>query len=72
MFKAQKVSKDIIKIVHVISKGTHMHVSWYSFERTVKTDTEEDKLSLENKVFTFVFFAHKKYSRSFIKLRMNH
>ncbi len=35
-----------------------------------KTDTEE-KESL-NKVFFFVFFAHKKYSRSFIKRQVNH
>ncbi len=25
-----------------------------------------------NKVIIFVFFMHKKYSRSFIKLRLNH
>ncbi len=29
-------------------------------------------LKLLNKVIIFVMFAHKKYSRSFIKLRMNH
>ncbi len=45
-----------------------MHVLWYSRKCTLKTDTEEKK-SL-NKVI-FVFFAHKKYSRSFIKLRLN-
>ncbi len=27
---------------------------------------------LLNKVIIFVFFAHKKYSRSFVKLRLNH
>ncbi len=27
---------------------------------------------LLNKVIIFVFFVHKKYSRSFIKLRLNH
>ncbi len=27
---------------------------------------------LLNKVVIFVFFAHKKYSRSFVKLRLNH
>ncbi len=35
-------------------------VEWVS-----KTDTDEKKLL--NKVITFVFFVHKKYSRSFIK-----
>ncbi len=35
-----------------------------------ETDTEEKKLF--NKVIIFVFFAHKKYSRSFINLRLNH
>ncbi len=35
-----------------------------------KTDAEEKKLL--NKVFIFVFFVHKKYSRSFIKLQLNH
>ncbi len=36
----------------------------------VKTDPEEK--TLLNKVDIFVFFEHKKYSRSFIKLRLNH
>ncbi len=35
-----------------------------------KTDTEEKKVL--NEVITFVFFVHKKYSRRFIKLRLNH
>ncbi len=34
------------------------------------SDTEKKKLL--NKVIIFVFFAHKKYSRSFIKLTSNH
>ncbi len=42
----------------------------YSCERTSKTDTEEKKLL--NKVIIFVFFARKKYSRSFITLQLNH
>ncbi len=42
---------------------------WYSCER-VSTDTEEKKLL--NKVIFFVFFTHKMYSRSFIKLKLNH
>ncbi len=41
------------------SRGMHMS----------KSDTEEKKLL--NKVI-FVFFAFKKYSRSFIELRLNH
>ncbi len=48
-----------------------VHVLWYSRERMAKTDMEEIKLL--NKVVIFVFFAYKKYSRSFIKLwLMNH
>ncbi len=43
--------------------------SWYSRECASKTDTEEKKLL--NKVIS-VFFAHKKYSCSFIKLGLNH
>ncbi len=42
--------------------GTLMNVS--------KTDTEDKKLF--NKFVIFVFFAHKKYSRSFIILQLNH
>ncbi len=42
----------------------------YCHEQASKTDMEEKKLM--NKVVIFVFFAHKKYSRSFIKLRLNH
>ncbi len=38
-------------------------------ERMSNSDTGEKKIL--NKVI-FVFFAHKKYSRSFIKLRLNH
>ncbi len=39
-------------------------------EDTRKTDTEEKKWW--NKVVIFVFFVHKKYSRSFITLWLNH
>ncbi len=42
----------------------------YCHERMSKTDREENKLL--NKVVIFVFNGHKKYSRSFIKLRLNH
>ncbi len=43
--------------------------SGYSSERVSKTDMEEKKLL--HKV-VIVLFANKKYSRSFIKLRLNH
>ncbi len=36
----------------------------------VETDPEEKKLL--NKIVIFVFFVHKKYSRSFITLQLNH
>ncbi len=39
-------------------------------EETRKIDTEEKKLW--NKVVILVFFVHKKYSRSFITLWLNH
>ncbi len=49
----------------------------YSCEHLAKTDTEENKLL--NTVFvqstveySLQFFVRKKYSRSFIKLRLNH
>ncbi len=35
-----------------------------------KTDTEENKML--NKVVILVFYAHKKYSRSFLTLRLNY
>ncbi len=49
-------------------EGTHMHRG--TLVNGTETDIEENK-SL-NKVSIFVFFAHKKYSHSFIKLQMNH
>ncbi len=52
------------------NRGMHTHVSWFSHEDMLKTDTEEKKLL--NKVVIFVFFAHKNYYRSFIKLRLNY
>ncbi len=61
LFKAQNRSKDIVKIVHV---------SWYSCQHAAETDTKEKKML--NKVTIFVFFVHKKYSPSVIKLTMNH
>ncbi len=134
-FKAQKGSKDIIKIVHVTSVvqpysyeamwiflhakntkittlfnisslpsllefttvprqmcvmllvqepfwcRTHMHCALFAKRNEhlcvmvlsrmpVKTDMEEN--TFLNKVIIFVFFAHKTYSRSYVKLRLNH
>ncbi len=46
------------------------YVLWYSCECMSKSDKEEKELM--KKVVIFVFFAHKMYSRSFIKLRLNH
>ncbi len=43
---------------------------WYGHEWTRFRDTEENKLL--NEVVIFVFFAHKKYSQSLLKLRLNH
>ncbi len=40
-----------------------------SWTRSWEWDRREELL---DKVVIFVFFAHKKYSRSFIKLRLNH
>ncbi len=48
----------------------NVYVSWYSRERTSKTDREEKKLL--NEVIIFVYFAHKKSSCSFVKLWLNH
>ncbi len=42
---------------------------WYSRECAVEWHGGEDLL---NKVIIFVFFTHKKYSHSFIKLQLNH
>ncbi len=36
------------------------------------TQTGMEEKKWLNKVIIFVFFAHKKYSRGFIKLRLNH
>ncbi len=48
----------------------HTHASQYSREWSSKTDMEKTKWL--NKVIICVFFAHKKYSRSFRKLWLNH
>ncbi len=48
------------------SAAPHAYMSWYSHKHTSKTDVQEKKLL--NKVIIFVFFAHKKYSHSFIKM----
>ncbi len=40
------------------------------FSKMAYTETGGDKLL--NKVVIFIFFAYKKYSRCFIKFRLNH
>ncbi len=62
-FKAQKGSKDIIKIVHVTSV---VHQSWYSRKHVKDWHVREET------IIVFVFFVLKKYSHSFIILRLNH
>ncbi len=46
-----------------------MYAVWYCRECASKSDVEKTKLC--NKVI-FIFFVLKKYSRSFIKLQLNH
>ncbi len=48
------------------SRGRLTYALWFSRERASQTDTAEKNLSIKN------IFTHKKYSYSFIKLRMNH
>ncbi len=50
--------------VLLLHKQHHAHDSWYCCECKLKTDMEENL----NKV---LFFANKKYSRSFISLSLN-
>ncbi len=60
-------------LFHVSSltgRGMHTQASWYSCEDKSKTGREETKLL--NKIIIFVFFAHNRYSRSFITLKLNH
>ncbi len=72
------------KTMHAVHKSVFVNMSedfnrgWlaiflpsltYSNQNIQAMITEEKKLS--NKVVIFVLFAHKKYSRSFIKLRLN-
>ncbi len=52
----------------LLCQQLYTNASWYSRECTTKTNREE-KILL-NEVVVFVFFAHKKYSRSFIKLQL--
>ncbi len=54
--------------MRVLHQQRHTHASCYSREWR-RTDPEEKKSS--NKVVICVFFVHKKYSRSFIKIRLN-
>ncbi len=47
-------------------RSKHAHASWYS-PKWCQGDVEE-----KNYCIIFVFLVHKKYSRSFIQLRLNH
>ncbi len=54
LFKAQKGSKDIIKIAMTIHRAQRIQIThaWYCRQCTSNTDTEDKKLS---EVFIFVF-----------------
>ncbi len=72
-FKAQKGCKNIDKIIHVISvlqpyEATRILSVPVNCPECVSTDTE--LYTFFNKRI-FVFFVHKSYSCSFIKLRLN-
>ncbi len=62
----QGVSRFYIRTPATASAAPHMVLLWM----VVENDTEEKELLI--KVVIFVFFVHKKYSRIFIKLRLNH
>ncbi len=49
-----------------------IYLSHTRLYREYITSSEMWVRSAPNKVIIFLFFAHKKYSRSFIKLRLNH
>ncbi len=52
------------------SRGMHTHVLWYC--RELCRGLTQKRQHFIEEVIIFVFFTHKKYSRSFIKLRLNH
>ncbi len=60
----------LFHVPSLTSRGMHTLPSWYCCEHESKTGREEKKLL--NKVIIFVFFAHKRYSCSFITLQLNH
>ncbi len=62
-YKAQKGSKDIDKLVHVTS-ACIVVLLWIVAE----TDMEEKNCWMKS----FFFFVNKRYSRSFLKWRLNH
>ncbi len=51
-------------------KKNNVHVLWYSCERMVETDMKAKNCWIKS--LFFVFFAPLKYSRSFVKLMLNH
>lgn len=58
----------MLSSMHIHESAT-THAMRYSRKRALKTDMEEKKLLYI--VPIFVFFAHKKYSRRFVKLQLN-
>ncbi len=46
--------------------------SFYNHSQHLQSPLQKTQKKWTNKVIIFVFFAHKKYSRNFIKLRLNH
>ncbi len=70
-FCVQRKRKCLLfHVSSLTSRGMHTQASWYSCEDKSKTGREEKKLL--NKIIIFVFFAHNRYSRSFITLKLNH
>ncbi len=68
--QTSRIASGFYVRTRLLHQQHHTHASWYSRKRLSKTDMEEKKLV---NTIIFVFFAHKKkYSRSFIKLRLNH
>ncbi len=70
-FKAQKGSKDVIKIVSgsTLMLWSYKNKLWYSHECTSKLTWKRRNGWIKS---LFLFSLWKKYSYSFIKLRLNH
>ncbi len=59
-------SESILTLHRLVCKQTNAHACYCHVS---KTDTKEERLL--NKIIIFVFFVHKNYSRTFIKLQLN-